>query len=306
MTSPKYCGYVALVGRPNVGKSTLLNHILGKKLSITSRKPQTTRHKVLGILTEGETQIVFVDTPGLHKALPRKINKYMNKAAFSAIHDVDVICFVIDGIHFNEGDQWVFDHLKKDMDASDSTAKPVILVINKVDTVSDKDLLFARVAELSKQYEFHAVVPVSATVGYQLDVLVKEIKECLPETDFFYFPEDSLTDKDDRFQASEIIREKLMRATSQELPYETHVVIDEMTKEPKIIHMHATIYVARDSQKGIIIGQGGEMLKKIGTQARIDMETRFETKVMLKLFVKVKDKWSDSDQMLQDYGYDKE
>jgi GTP-binding protein Era len=299
MSEVKHCGYVALVGRPNVGKSTLLNHILGKKLSITSRKPQTTRHKVLGILTKGDTQVVFVDTPGLHKDLPRKINKYMNKAAFSAINDVDVICFCIDGLYFNEGDQWVFDHIK-------DAKVPVILVINKIDTVSDKDKLLERVSELTEQYTFKAVVPVSATVGYQLDVLLKEIEACLPESDFFYFPEDALTDKDDRFQASEIIREKLMRATSQELPYETHVVIDEMKKEPKIIHMHATIYVARDSQKGIIIGQGGEMLKKIGTQARIDMETRFNSKVMLKLFVKVKDKWSDSDQLLQDYGYDRE
>jgi GTP-binding protein Era len=299
MSAKKYCGYVALVGRPNVGKSTLLNHILGKKISITSRKPQTTRHKVLGILTQGETQTIFVDTPGLNKSLPRKINKYMNKAAFSAINDVDVICFVVDGFHFNEGDQWVLDHLKE-------SKVPVILVINKIDTVSEKDRLLERVHALREQYQFHAVVPISATVGYQLDVLLAEIKACLPETDFFYFPEDSLTDKDDRFQASEIIREKLMRATSQELPYETHVVIDRMVKEPTIIHMDATIYVARDSQKGIIIGKGGEMLKKIGSQARIDMETRFNTKVMLKLFVKVKDKWSDSDQLLQDYGYDRD
>lgn len=297
MSNPKHCGYVALVGRPNVGKSTLLNHILGKKLSITSRKPQTTRHKVLGILTQGDTQTVFVDTPGLLKTLPRKINKYMNKAAFSAINDVDVICFVVDGIHFNDGDQWVLDQLK-------NVTVPVILVINKMDTVPDKDMLLQRVADLSEQFTFHSVVPVSATVGTQLDVLLKQIKTCLPETDFFFFPEDSLTDKDDRFQAAEIIREKLMRATSQELPYETHVVIDEMRKEPTIIHMHATIYVARDSQKGIIIGAGGDMLKKIGTQARVDMETRFNTKVMLKLFVKVKDKWSDSDQLLQNYGYD--
>lgn len=299
MTNIKHCGYVALVGRPNVGKSTLLNHILGKKLSITSRKPQTTRHKVLGILTQGDTQTVFVDTPGLLKALPRKINRYMNKAAFSAIKDVDVICFVIDGIHFNEGDQWVLDQLK-------TVKVPVILVINKIDTVTDKDFLFERVAALTQGFHFKSVVPVSATVGTRLDVLLDEIKACLPETDFFFFPEDTLTDKDDRFQASEIIREKLMRATSQELPYETHVVIDEMRKEPNIIHMHATIYVARDSQKGIIIGAGGEMLKKIGTQARLDMEARFNTKVMLKLFVKVKDKWSDSDQLIQNYGYDNE
>jgi GTP-binding protein Era len=299
MTNVKHCGYVALVGRPNVGKSTLLNHILGKKLSITSRKPQTTRHKVLGILTQGDTQTIFVDTPGLLKALPRKINRYMNKAAFSAIKDVDVICFVIDGIHFNDGDQWVLDQLK-------TVKVPVILVINKMDTVTDKDFLFERVAALTQDFSFKSVVPVSATVGTQLDVLLDEIKACLPETDFFFFPEDTLTDKDDRFQASEIIREKLMRATSQELPYETHVVIDEMRKEPSIIHMHATIYVARDSQKGIIIGAGGEMLKKIGTQARLDMEARFNTKVMLKLFVKVKDKWSDSDQLIQNYGYDNE
>jgi GTPase len=299
MSNPKRCGYVALVGRPNVGKSTLLNHILGKKISITSRKPQTTRHKVLGIFTEGDTQTIFVDTPGLNKSLPRKINKYMNKAAFSAISDVDVICFVVDGFHFNEGDQWVLDHLK-------GSKVPVILVINKIDTVPEKGILLERVESLRQQFDFHAVVPISATVGYQLDVLLKEIAACLPETDYFYFPEDTLTDKDDRFQASEIIREKLMRATSQELPYETHVVIDEMKKEPSIIRMHATIYVARDSQKGIIIGRGGEMLKKIGTQARVDMETRFNTKVMLQLFVKVKDKWSDSDQLLQDYGYDRE
>lgn len=295
----KHCGYVAMVGRPNVGKSTLLNHILGEKISITSRKPQTTRHKVLGIQTEGDTQIIYVDTPGLHQKLPRKVNKYMNKAALSAITDVDVICFVVDAMHFNEGDQWVLDQLQK-------TKAPVILVINKVDTVTDQGELLQHAKHLSSLYPFKAIVPVSATSGYQLDKLQDEIKKELPETDFFFFPEDAKTDKDSRFQVAEIIREKLVRVLGQELPYETHVVIDRMKKEEKITHIDATVLVARESQKGIVIGKQGAVLKKIGTQARQDIEKRLDAKVMLKLFVKVKDNWSDSDQLLQKYGYDDE
>jgi GTP-binding protein Era len=291
-------GYIAVVGRPNVGKSTLLNRILGEKLSITSRKPQTTRHRVLGIKTQDNVQFVYVDTPGLHEKLPRKINKYMNKAAISAIFDVDLILFVVDSLHFNEGDEWVVKQLEK-------AESPVILVINKLDEITDKDALLPHVAKLNEQYGFSHVLPVSAKSGQGVDKLEALITEMLPETEAFFFPADAKTDRDDRFMASEIIREKLIRALGQELPYETHVVIERMQKQDKITHIDAIIFVARDSQKAIIIGQKGERLKAIGSRARLDLEKLLNTKIMLKLWVKVKDKWSDTDRLLQKFGYDK-
>jgi len=254
---------------------------------------------VLGIKTEGDTQVSYVDTPGLHKKLPRKVNKYMNKAALSAITDVDVICFVVDALHFNEGDEWVLSQLQ-------DVKVPVILVINKVDSVTEQGQLLKQAEYLSSLYNFKSIVPVSAISGYQLDKLQAQIKSELPETDFFFFPEDAVTDKDHRFQVAEIIREKLVRVLGQELPYETHVVIDRLKKEEAITHIDATVLVARDSQKGIVIGKQGAVLKKIGTQARKDIEQRLNDKVMLKLFVKVKDNWSDSDLLLQKFGYDNE
>lgn len=293
----KHSGYVALVGRPNVGKSTLLNCILGQKLSITSRKPQTTRHRILGIKTEGDTQWVYVDTPGLHRGSDRKINHFMNRAAISAIGDVDVVCFVVDGIHFNEGDAWALKQIKR-------AEKPTILVINKTDTVENKDVLLPHIEQLMLEYPFKAVVPICAKNGKQVDVLEQTIKSLLPESDFFYFPEEALSDRDDRFRASEIIREKMMRALGEELPYEVHVVVDSLKKEETIINVAATLMVAREGQKAIVIGKGGERLKSIGTAARLDLEKIWGKKVMLRLWVKVKDRWADDESQLKKWGYD--
>lgn len=294
--SEKHCGYIAIVGRPNVGKSTLLNRLLGKKLSITSRKPQTTRQRIIGVHTEGDTQMIFVDTPGLNQNMPRKINEYMNKAATSAIKDVDLVLFVVDGIFYNDGDAWALSMLEY-------TDKPVILVINKTDTVSDEQLI-PHTLELAKLGDFAAIVPVSANSGKGVERLRSVIQTYLPASDFFYFDEDQTTDKDIRFVLAEMVREKIMRALGEELPYETHVVIERLVKEEKITHVHACIFVARESQKPIVIGKGGARLKSIGTQSRLDMEKYLGTKVMLKCWVKVRDGWSDSDTQIQQFGYD--
>ncbi len=295
--SHKQSGYVALVGRPNVGKSTLLNCILKQKLSITSRKPQTTRHRILGVKTEGDAQYIYVDTPGLHRGGGRKINHYMNKAALSALGDVDVVCFVVDGIYFNEGDAWALKQVKR-------ADKPTILVINKTDTLEDKDILLPHIEMLMKEYAFKAVVPVCAKNGKQVEVLEEVIKSLLPESDFFYFPEEAITDRDEYFRASEMIREKLMRTLGEELPYEVHVAIDSIKKEESIVHVNATLIVAREGQKAIVIGKGGERLKSIGMDARLDMEKMFGKPVMLRLWVRVKDRWADDENRLKKWGYD--
>lgn len=293
----KRTGFVALIGRPNVGKSTLLNRILGQKLSITSRKPQTTRHRILGVKTKDDTQYIYVDTPGLHRGAGRKINHFMNKAALSAMGDVDVVCFMVDGIHFNEGDAWALKQVKR-------ANKPTVLVINKTDTLSDPDMLLPHIESLMQEYPFKAVVPVSAKQGKQIDVLENVVRSLLPESDFFYYPEDALSDRDDYFRASEIIREKLMRTLGEELPYEVHVVIDSLKKTEHLIEVSATLLVAREGQKPIVIGANGERLKSIGKAARLDLEKIWGTKVMLRLWVKVKDRWADNETLLKKWGYD--
>jgi GTP-binding protein Era len=295
--SPKHSGYIALIGRPNVGKSTLLNSILGQKLSITSRKPQTTRHRILGVKTKGDTQFVYVDTPGLHRGGGRKINHYMNKAALGAMSDVDVVCFVVDGIHFNEGDEWALKQVKR-------VEKPTILVINKTDTLEDKDILLPHIEALMQHYPFKAVVPICAKNGKQVEVLEDVIQSLLPESDFFYFPEDALTDRDEYFRTSEIIREKLMRTLGEELPYEVHVAVDSIKKEENIVDISATLIVARDGQKAIVIGKNGERLKGIGQAARLDLEKMFAKKVMLRLWVRVKERWADDESHLKKWGYE--
>lgn len=294
--SDKRTGYVAIVGRPNVGKSTLLNHLLGEKLSITSRKPQTTRHKILGIKTLDDTQIVYVDTPGIHQQAPYKLNEYMNKAALHALHDVDVIVFLVEGLFFNAGDEWVLKQLKK-------IKVPVILAINKVDLLVNKQELLPHLQKLSGQYAFADMVPLSARTGYHLDRLEQCILKYLPESEHFFFSPDARTDKSDRFLASEVVREKLMRNLGQELPYATTVAIEAFDKQADLLTISAIIWVERDSQKPIVIGKGGTRLKMIGTQARIALERLFKTKVMLKLWVKVFANWADSAKALQSLGY---
>ncbi len=298
MENPSRCGYVAIVGRPNVGKSTLLNHILGQKISITSRKPQTTRHQVLGIKTEGEVQTVYVDTPGLHLEANKAINRYMNRAASTALRDVDVVVFVIDARRWTEEDAWVLEQVK-------AASCPVFLAINKVDQFADKAQLLPKIQELSALHDFAEVVPLSALRGQNLDALENSIARYLPEGVHF-FPEDQVTDRSQRFLAAELVREKVMRQLGDEVPYAMTVEIEEFKQKGRTLHISALILVERDGQKKIIIGQKGARLKQIGQDARLDMEAAFDSKVMLNLWVKVKSGWSDDERALRSLGYDDE
>jgi GTP-binding protein Era len=284
------------VGRPNVGKSTLLNHLLGQKISITSRKPQTTRHQVLGIKTEGEHQIIFVDTPGLHRGADRAINRYMNRAASSAITDVDLVVFVVDRTAWTDEDRMVLEQVKH-------AGVPVLLVINKVDLVADKSKLLPQIEMLQQQAEFAAILPLSALQRHNIAQLEDEIVSLLPESDHF-FPEDQITDRSQRFLASEIVREKIMRQLGDELPYAVTVEIEEFGREEDVLHISALILVERKGQKKILIGDKGARLRSIGSQARVDMERLFDSKVMLRLWVKVKSGWSDDERALRSLGYD--
>lgn len=290
------CGYVAIIGRPNVGKSTLLNHMLGQKISITSRKPQTTRHRVLGIKTEGADQVVFVDTPGLHRGASKAINRYMNRAASSAITDVDAVVMVVDRTAWTEEDEWV-------LEQAVAGPAPVILAVNKVDKLENKAELLPHLQFLSEQADFKAIVPISALNRHNIDELEHCIREELPESVHF-FPEDQVTDRSQRFMAAEMVREKIMRQLGEELPYAITVEIEEFTERDGILHIAALIFVERDGQKRIIIGKGGSRLRSIGADARTDMEALFESKVMLKLWVKVKSGWSDDERALRSLGYD--
>ena len=289
------CGYVAIVGRPNVGKSTLLNHLLGLKLSITSRKPQTTRHNVLGIKTEGACQFIFVDTPGIHNDQDKAINRYMNRAAQSAIRDVDVVVFVIDRLQWTEADKLVAERL------AGSTA-PLIVAINKTDRIDDPGELLPHIEYLQKLMPDADIVPVSALQKKNLDVLEERIKTYIPANGFF-FPEDQITDRSERFLAAELVREKITRQLGAELPYQIAVEIEAFEMRGKIRHINALILVEREGQKKIIIGENGQRIKNIGQQARLDMERLFDSKVMLSLWVKVRSGWSDDERALRSLGY---
>ncbi|SFM12147.1 GTPase Era [Marinobacter zhejiangensis] len=288
------CGFVAIVGRPNVGKSTLLNHLLGQKLSITSRKPQTTRHQVLGIKTEGPVQAIYVDTPGMHEEEPRALNRYMNKAATSALVDVDVVVFVVDLMSWTTADEMVLEKLS-------SLKCPVILAINKVDKAEKRELLLPHLDMLSKKREFAEIIPLSALRGTNLQPLEEAVGRFLPQSVHFY-PDDQITDRSERFLASEMVREKITRQLGAELPYSVAVEIEEFRREGKTLHVSALILVEREGQKKIVIGDKGERLRLIGQEARQDMERLFDTKVMLKLWVKVKRGWADSDRALKSLG----
>lgn len=289
------CGYVAIVGRPNVGKSTLLNHILGQKLAITSRKPQTTRHNMLGIKTEGEVQAVYVDTPGLHKHNDKALNRYMNRSASTALKDVDVVVFVVDRTRWTDEDQMVLEKVQH-------VRCPILLAVNKADRLEDKSELLPHLEWLATQLPQAEVVPISALHGQNLDTLERLVGERLPESEHFY-PEDQITDRSSRFLAAELIREKIMRQLGAELPYQITVEIEEFKQEGRILHIHGLILVERDGQKKIIIGDKGERIKRIGQDARKDMETMFDSKVMLNLWVKVKGGWSDDERALRSLGY---
>lgn len=289
------CGYVAIVGRPNVGKSTLLNHILGQKLAITSRKPQTTRHNMLGIKTEGEVQAVYVDTPGLHKNNEKALNRYMNRSASTALKDVDVVVFVVDRMRWTDEDQLVLEKVQH-------VKCPILLAVNKSDRLEDKSELLPHLGWLAEQLPQAEIVPISALQGQNLDTLEKLVGERLPESEHFY-PEDQITDRSSRFLAAELIREKIMRQLGAELPYQITVEIEEFKQEGRILHIHGLILVERYGQKKIIIGDKGERIKRIGADARKDMETMFDSKVMLNLWVKVKGGWSDDERALRSLGY---
>ncbi|GAA4363574.1 GTPase Era [Kangiella marina] len=291
------CGYVAVLGRPNVGKSTLMNHILGQKVSITSRKPQTTRHRVLGIYTDDEAQILFVDTPGIHRKEARSINRYMNRAASSSMADVDVLLFVVDGTQWTDDDELVLEKL------SHAKGKK-ILFVNKVDKLADKEDVLPHIAHITEQCDFDAVFPGSALRGHNLKELTQTLKQWLPEGDLFY-PEDYITDRSERFMAAELIREKLMRSLGEEIPYSSTVEIEQFKFNDKgVLHISGLILVERSGQKAIIIGKGGQRLKQIGRDARIEMEELFDAKVFLELWVKVKDGWADDERALKSLGYD--
>lgn len=294
--APSRCGYAAIVGRPNVGKSTLLNHMLGQKVSITSRKPQTTRNNVQGIKTEGNTQIVFVDTPGLHQGEAKAINRYMNQAASSAIKDVDVVVFLVDRLVWTEEDELVAKRLEH-------LECPLILAINKVDKIEQKETLLPHLQKLGERFPKAEIIPLSALRNTNLDRLEDLIIERLPEGIHFY-PEDQLTDRSSRFMAAEMVREKITRQLGDELPYQMAVEIEEFKDDGKTLHISALILVERDGQKRILIGDKGERIKQIGQQARVDMEKLFEQKVMLKLWVKIKSGWSDDNRALRSLGYD--
>ena len=289
------CGYVAIVGRPNVGKSTLLNRLLGQKISITSHKPQTTRHRILGIKTEPSYQAVYVDTPGLHLNAKKAMNRYMNRAASTSLEDVDLVLFVIEAGHWSEEDESVLQKLR-------GAKAPVILVVNKVDQIPDKDKLLPFLQSVSEKMQFEEVVPLSAFKGHNIDSLESVVPRFLPQG-VALFPEDQITDRSVRFLVAEVIREKLMRRLGKELPYSLTVEIEQFVDDEGMARISALIWVERQSQKKIVIGKGGATLKEIGQQARQDMERMLEQKVFLQLWVKVKEGWSDSERALQSLGY---
>ena len=292
-------GYVAISGRPNVGKSTLINRVLGQKLCITSRRPQTTRHRILGIKTEDDSQLIYVDTPGLHIDDKKAMNRYMNRAAASSIDDVDVILFVVDGMNWTDEDEKVLERLKV------SAKAPVILVINKMDKLADKEVMLPHIEKLSARFDYANVFPISARKGMNLDELQKQIKQLMPEGDLI-FPEDQFTDRSSRFLAAELVREQLFRHLGQELPYSITVEIEQFDDEEKLYRIGAVIYVERDGQKAIVIGKKGELLESVGKDARLEMQSLFGRKVFLRLWVKVREGWGDNERMLKNLGYNDE
>jgi len=294
MTTQTKCGYVAIVGRPNVGKSTLLNHILGQKISITSRKPQTTRQQILGIKTTEQYQAIFLDTPGWQDTYENALGRYMNRVVSGALSTVNVIIFMVT-TRWSKGDDIILEKLK--------TLKcPIILAINKVDLTPDKKELLPILKAYGEKADFSALIPLAAQTGKNVPELEQAIAKLLPEGSF-EFPADQITDRSSRFLAAEIVREKIMRLTGQEIPYVTAIEVEEYQEKNDVMHIGMIIYVEKASQKAIIIGDKGERLKNIGTQARIDIETLIGQKVFLRLWVKVKSGWADSERALQSLGY---
>lgn len=287
-------GFVTLIGRPNVGKSTLMNYLIGQKIAITSNKPQTTRNRIQTVLTTEEGQIIFVDTPGIHKA-KNKLGEYMVNIAQRSLNEVDVVLWLVEPSTFiGAGERHIIEQLKK-------VKTPVILVINKIDMVKKEEVL-EFIATYNKEYDFAAIVPVSARSGMNTDELVKVIMQYLPYGPQFY-DEDTITDQPERQIVAELIREKALHSLQDEIPHGIAVAIDRMKMQNKVMHIDATIICERDSHKGIIIGKQGAMLKKIGSTARYEIERLLECKVNLKLWVKIQKNWRDSDFLMKNFGY---
>lgn len=291
-----HCGYAAIIGRPNVGKSTLLNKILGQKISITSPRPQTTRHRLLGIKTTPQGQAIYVDTPGLHRDRKRAINRYMNRAARAAITEVDVVVFVVEALNWTDEDQDIVNSLE-------DVQVPVIAVVNKVDKVADKSELLPFLQLLAEKRNFVTIIPLAARSGKGVERLEAEVLRLLPQVEPM-FADDQITDRSERFLAAELIREKLTRRLGQELPYALTVEIENFTDEEGLARIQAIIWVERETQKAIVIGSGGGVLKEIGQLARVDMEKLFGRKVFLEMWVKVKEGWSENERLLRKLGYE--
>ena len=295
MTRNQKSGYVSIVGKTNAGKSTLLNNILGQKIAITSRKPQTTRHRFLGIKTKNENQIIFVDTPGFHTGQKRALNRYMNKVASNAMRGVDIVLYVVDSLKWAEDDQ------SRVQSVSEETV--TILVINKIDKLEQKNLLLPYIKDRSDDDIFSHIIPISALKNIGIEDLVDSICEKLPKGEHLY-PEDQITDISEKFLSSEVIREKCINRLGDELPYRISVSIEKFSQSKGIIHIDSIIFVEKQSQKGMLIGQSGSNLKAIGTASRKELEKLLDSKIMLKTWVKVKSGWSDNESLLPAMGYD--
>lgn len=293
---PFHCGFVAVVGRPNVGKSTLINTILGSKVSIVTPKPQTTRHRILAVDSQDTYQAIYIDTPGIHRKAAKAMNRLMNRTAANALIDADLVLFVTEAHRWTEEDQDVLERLA-------AVKAPVIAVLNKIDKVHPKEALLEALAAMSDRRDFEAVVPISARRRDDVDKLIELVPRFLPESGPL-FPEDMITDRSEHFRAAEIIREKLTLSLRQEVPYGLTVQIERYERDEHGVAIHAVIWVERDSQKGIVVGKGGNVLKKVGRAARLDLKEQLAVPVHLELWVKVKDNWADSEKDLLNLGYE--